>query len=153
MSEKAPPRFIQLNIVSGDTEASLRFYRKLGMEIPNSAIWKTQTGPHHISAQALSKGDSATMDIDSAVFAGYWNQAWKGRKDLAGRVVISFQVCARDHVDALYSEMTAAGYPGLQPPYDALWGARYAIIEDPDGIAVGIMSPVSVERKSPPPAI
>jgi hypothetical protein len=50
--------------------------------------------------------------------------------------------------------MTAAGYRGLQPPYDALWGARHAVIEDPDGIAVGLMSPVSPEyRSAPPPAI
>lgn len=153
MSEKAAPRFNQLNIVSGDTEASLRFYRRLGLEIPNDAIWKTQTGPHHVSAQALSKGDGATMDIDSAVFAGHWNKAWQGRKDLAGRVVIGFEVTSRGRVDVLYNEMTSAGYSSLQPPYDALWGARYAIIEDPDGIAVGIMSPVSAEQKSPPPAI
>jgi len=49
--------------------------------------------------------------------------------------------------------MTAAGYRGLQPPYDALWGARHAVIEDPDGIAVGLMSSVSPEHRSPPPAI
>lgn len=153
MAGKAAPRFTQLNIVSGDTEASLRFYRKLGLEIPNSAIWKTQTGPHHISAQALLKGDGATMDIDSALFAGHWNNAWQGRRDLAGRVVISFEVPSRERVDVLYNEMAAAGYSSLQPPYDALWGARYAIIQDPDGIAVGIMSPISAEQKLPPPAI
>jgi hypothetical protein len=33
------------------------------------------------------------------------------------------------------------------------WGARYAIIEDPDGIAVGVMSPISADRKSPPPSV
>jgi uncharacterized glyoxalase superfamily protein PhnB len=39
----------------------------------------------------------------------------------------------------------------LQAPYDAFWGARYAIIEDPDGVAVGLMSPRSAEMRSPPP--
>lgn len=82
-----------------------------------------------------------------------WNSGWKDRQDLAGRLVIGFRVSARERVDALYAAMTAAGYRGLQPPYDALWGARYAIIEDPDGIAVGLMSPVSAAHKSPPPAI
>jgi hypothetical protein len=85
--------------------------------------------------------------------ARVWNSGWKDRQDLAGRVVIGFGVSARDGVDALYAEMTVAGYRGLQQPYDALWGARYAIIEDPDGIAVGIMSPVSAELRIPPPAI
>ena len=41
-----------------------------------------------------------------------------------------------------------SGYAGLQPPHDAFWGARYAIIEDPDGIAVGLMSPISPDLKS-----
>lgn len=153
MSGKAAPRFNQVNIVSGDTEKSLRFYRRLGLEIPDNAIWRTQTGAHHINAQGLLKGEGATMDIDSTAFAGHWNKAWRGRKDLVGRVVIGFHVPSRERVDALYSEMTAAGYPSLQPPYDALWGARYAIVEDPDGIAVGIMSPVLVEHRSPPPNI
>jgi uncharacterized glyoxalase superfamily protein PhnB len=41
----------------------------------------------------------------------------------------------------------------LQAPFDAFWGARYAIVEDPDGIAVGLMSPISANRRSPPPAV
>jgi uncharacterized glyoxalase superfamily protein PhnB len=41
----------------------------------------------------------------------------------------------------------------LDEPIDAFWGARYAIIEDPDGIAVGVMSPVSPDMKSPPPEV
>ena len=49
--------------------------------------------------------------------------------------------------------MTNAGYRGLQEPVDAFWGARYAIIEDPDGIAVGVMSPILPDRKSPPPNV
>jgi uncharacterized glyoxalase superfamily protein PhnB len=49
--------------------------------------------------------------------------------------------------------MIGAGYRGLQEPHDAFWGARYAIIEDPDGIAVGLMSPMSPDKKSPPPDV
>jgi hypothetical protein len=33
---------------------------------------------------------------------------------------------------------------------DGFWGARYAVIEDPDGNAVGIMSPVNPDRRSQP---
>ncbi len=122
MTKRSQPCFNQLNIVSGDPEASLRFYRKLGVEIPDNAIWKTQSGIHHVTAQSLSEADRADLDIDSTTFAGEWNRGWKGRKDLAGRVVVGFQVPSRDDVDALYDEMTGAGYAGLQPPYDA--GAR-----------------------------
>lgn len=153
MSDQSPPVFNQLNIVSGDPEASLKSYRQLGVEIFDNAIWRTRTGTHHITAQRLSGSIDADLDIDSVAFAGKWNDAWKGQEDLAGRVVIGFQVSSRERVDALYDEMTAASYRGLQRPFDAFWGSRYAIIEDPDGIAVGVMSPVSAERKSPPPAV
>lgn len=153
MSDRSPPVFNQLNIVSGNTDASLRFYRQLGLQIPDNTVWKTHTGPHHITAQRFSEGEAADLDIDSAAFARVWNSGWKDRHDLAGRVVIGFGVASRERVDAIYADMTAAGYRGLQSPYDALWGARYAVIEDPDGIAVGIMSPVSAELRSPPPAI
>ena len=73
--------------------------------------------------------------------------------DLAGRVVVGFSVSSRDEVDGLYGEMTAAGHRGLQAPFDAFWGARYAIVEDPDGIAVGIMSPISAKHRAPPPEV
>ncbi len=59
-----------------------------------------------------------------------------GQKHLAGRVVIGFksETCAT--VDAAYAEAIGEGHKGLQSPYDAFWRARYAIVEDPDGIAV-----------------
>ena len=36
---------------------------------------------------------------------------------------------------------------GLQPPFDAFWGARYAIVEDPDGNPV---APDQPGRSGPP---
>ena len=66
---------------------------------------------------------------------------------------MGFRVPSRDGVDELYGDLTEAGYAGLQAPHDAFWGARYAIVEDPDGIAVGLMSPVSWELRSKPPEV
>jgi len=80
-------------------------------------------------------------------------KSWEGQSDLRGRVVVGFSVATRAAVDAVFRDMTGAGYRGLQEPHDAFWGARYAIIEDPDGIAVGVMSPISPDRKSPPPQV
>lgn len=63
MSDRTRPVFDQLNIVSGDSEASLRFYRQLGVEIPEKAIWRTQTGAHHITAQRLSENEAADLAV------------------------------------------------------------------------------------------
>jgi len=54
-------------------------------------------------------------------------------------------------VDECYRRVTAAGHPGPPPPYDAFWGARYAIVEDPDGNHIGIMSSLDPARRGPGP--
>jgi uncharacterized glyoxalase superfamily protein PhnB len=64
--------------------------------------------------------------------------------------VLGFKVGSRERVDEIYADLVAAGYRGQQSPYDAFWGARYAVIEDPDGNAVGVMSPVDPDRRSQP---
>jgi hypothetical protein len=129
----------------------LNFYRRLGIEIPESAIWRTASGVHHVSA--IRGGDEPTLDLDSAAFAQVWNTGWAGAAALAGRMVVGFGVASREAVDNTYADMTGAGYAGLQPPFDAFWGARYAVIEGPDGVAVGIMSPVFPDKRTPPPAV
>ena len=107
------PVFDQLNIVSGDVEASIAFYRRLGVAIPENNVWRTSTGPHHVSAQREQSGSDAVLDIDSAAFARVWNASWRRESALAGRVVVGFSVGAREDVDRLYAQMTAAGYRGL----------------------------------------
>jgi catechol 2,3-dioxygenase-like lactoylglutathione lyase family enzyme len=147
------PIFDQINLVCGDLSASIAFYRRLGVEIPAAGIWRTPTDAHHVSAAEQSTDRSIDFDLDSTAFAQRWNAGWKGRTDLRGRVVVGFGVPARTDVDDIFRDMTGAGYRGLQEPHDAFWGARYAIIEDPDGIAVGLMSPMSPDKKSPPPEV
>jgi hypothetical protein len=46
-----------------------------------------------------------------------------------------------------------AGARSLMAPYDAFWGARFAVVEDPEGNAVGIMSPMDDARRTAPPDI
>ena len=143
----------QVNIVTGDPEASVAFYRRLGLDISEPQIWRTATGIHHVSAAGRSGEQTIRLDLDSMAFAQRWNTGWAGRTDLRGRVVVGFSVASRAAVDDIYGDMTGAGYRGLQPPWDTFWGARYAIIEDPDGVAVGLMSPIEPDRKSEPPRV
>jgi catechol 2,3-dioxygenase-like lactoylglutathione lyase family enzyme len=145
-------RLDQINIVSGDLDASIAFYRRLGVDIPEQHVWRTASGIHHASA-GETENSAIDFDLDDATFARIWNSGWQGRHDLPGKVVVGFRLSSRDAVDATYADLTGAGYTGLQAPYDAFWGSRYAVIEDPDGIAVGLMSPPSAELRSPPPEV
>ena len=100
--DQSRPTLNQLNIVSGNVDASTAFYRRLGVEIPDPRIWRTPTGAHHVSAIEADSPEAATLDLDSTAFAQVWNRGWAGRKDLAGRVVVGFSVGSREEVDRLY---------------------------------------------------
>lgn len=147
------PRLDQINIVSADPGASIAFYRRLGVEIAEDGIWRTPTGIHHVNAGRQDSGSTTQFDIDSIAFARLWNRGWQRLENLRGRVVVGFELPSRMAVDAVYADLTGAGYSGLQAPYDAFWGSRYAVIEDPDGIAVGLMSPPSPKHRSTPPEV
>lgn len=147
--DRTRPTLNQLNIVSSNPEASIAFWRRLGIDIPDQKVWRTASGVHHASAEDAG----VDLDVDSTTFAQIWNTGWRGRGDLAGRIVVGLSVASRAEVDRLYGEMTAAGHRGLQAPYDAFWGARYAVVEAPDGVAVGLMSPISDEHRAPPPQL
>jgi catechol 2,3-dioxygenase-like lactoylglutathione lyase family enzyme len=127
----------QFNLVVSDMEASVAFYRKLGLIIPDTdPEWQS----HHRSAKVAEGLD---IDLDSTEFAKHWNQGWRG-----GMGVLGFRVESRETVDKTYQELVDSGYRGQQEPYDAFWGARYAVVEDPDGNAVGIMSPADPSMRS-----
>jgi uncharacterized glyoxalase superfamily protein PhnB len=129
----------QFNLVVTDMDASVAFYRKLGLTIPDTdPRWQS----HHRTAAVRNGID---LDFDSREFARYWNQGWQ-----RGMGVLGFKVGSRERVDEIYRDLVEAGYRGQQPPYDAFWGARYAVMEDPDGNAVGIMSPVNPDGRSQP---
>lgn len=149
------PILQQINLVCADLDASLTFYRTLGVELPENGVWRTASGAHHARAAESSSESAHEFDfaVDSFAHAQTWNAAWKGRADIGGRVFIGFGVATRADVDALFGRMTRAGYRALQEPWDAHWGARLAIVEDPDGIAVGVLSPVTPTMRAPSPDI
>ncbi|HJN93618.1 MAG TPA: VOC family protein [Dehalococcoidia bacterium] len=137
-------QFEQFNLVAADVAASVAFYEALGLEFePSPAEWAS----HHRSAVF---SDGVDFDIDSPEFARVWNAGWRDRPGRPSGVV-GFRLDSRDAVDARCAALHAAGYVVQQPPYDTFWGARYAIVEDPDGNAVGLMSPSDPDRRRPPP--
>ena len=129
----------QFNLVVSDMEAAVAFYRRLGLSIPDT---DPAFQSHHRSAQTEGGID---IDIDSDTFARHWDKGWRG-----GMGVLGFKVEGRERVDEIYADLTGAGYRGQQAPYDAFWGARYAVVEDPDGNAVGIMSAIDPGRRTDP---
>lgn len=126
MTEHRP--LFQINVVVEDLDRARDFYSRLG--------WNLVAGGADRAVVEVS--DSLTVDFDATGFRRQWDPAYSG--GTGGHSVINVFVGERATVDALYAELTAAGYPGRREPWDAFWGCRYAIVTDADGNLVGLMS-------------
>ncbi len=140
----SPAVLNQLNIVAKDFDATLAFYRRLGIVIPEEVA---RDGIRHAEV-VLPCG--LTLEFDNRALAQSYNAAWRGAEG-SSSALIGFALPSREAVDRLYLELTIAGYTPRQPPYDAFWGSRYAVIADPNGNDVGLMSPADAGRRIWPP--
>lgn len=133
--------FAQLNVIVADMSATLAFYRRLGLtvELPM---------PSHASAVTA---DGVRLEFDSVESEATWSAA--AIAPTAGSVVLGFTVEDRAAVDAVFDDLVAAGARALTVPYDAFWGSRYAIVADPDGNPVALMSPADPALESWPPNV
>ncbi len=144
------PDLNQLDLVVRDMEASIAFYRDLGVEIPEQAIWRTSTGAHHVD---LTMPGGLTLHFDSAALAKAYDRGWHEPSGSGTRNVLTFKVPSREDVDRIHDKLASLGHHSSQPPYDTFWGSRYAIVEDPDGNHVGVMSAPDPDRRTAPPDI
>jgi uncharacterized glyoxalase superfamily protein PhnB len=137
-------RFSQVNLVVHKMDETLAFYRRLGLTIP--APWAAGGHGHHAKAET----EGVDLEFDSHNLARAYNGGFAAER---GRVVIGLELESRAAVDAMWEHLLNEGAQGLQPPYDAFWGARYAIVEDPDGNPVGLASPIDPAMRSAPPEL
>ena len=140
------PRLAQVNLVVKDMDAAVAFYRRLGMTVRfDGGEWPAGSGARHV---ALDNGDGPIFELDNHQMAGIYHAAWRGGG--GPPVVCNFTLASRSAVDDCYRALTADGYAGRQEPYDAFFGSRYAVVGDPDGNDVGLMSPIDQHRRFTP---
>ncbi|MDT0342185.1 VOC family protein [Streptomyces litchfieldiae] len=130
------PRLDLIGIVTDDMAASLAFYRRLGVPVPDLV---EKDAPH---VEAVLPG-GLRLAWDSAEMVRSITPEWDPRP--AGqRVGLAFLCDGPAEVDRTYAELVAAGHPGEQEPWDAFWGQRYAVVRDPDGNSVDLFAPLPV---------
>ncbi len=56
------------------------------------------------------------------------------------RTTLAFACDDPAGVDATYEALVGAGHTGHLPPWDAFWGMRYAVVDDPDGAPVDLFA-------------
>lgn len=139
-------RFDQINVVVPDVAAASRFLRSLGADVPTlDDEWADWEAHHH----SLPTADAFAADLDSSAFATHWGGL---PSDFAG-VVVNLRTDDRKTVDVAFTEALGLGAKSLRDPYDAFWGARYAVMQAPGPLIVGIMSPVDPAMRSEGPEV
>jgi catechol 2,3-dioxygenase-like lactoylglutathione lyase family enzyme len=121
-----------IGLVVRDMAASLRFYRLLGMEIPEGVegepfVEVTTPNGYRVSWNSLEMVKGIDPD---------WIEP------VGQRIGLAFKFDSPAEVDRKYSELVAKGYHGHKQPWDAFWGQRYAVIDDPDGSHIDLFAPL-----------
>lgn len=125
-------RLDMIGLVVEDMARSLAFYRELGLQPPADADQQP-----HVEV-TLAGGLRLAWDTVETVrsFDPDWTPPSGGH-----RVGLAFLVNSPADVDRVYDRLTALGYHGHKPPWDAFWGQRYAVVHDPDGNGVDLFAP------------
>jgi uncharacterized glyoxalase superfamily protein PhnB len=138
----ARPTFIGLHLDVQDMAAAVAFYRRFGLNIPDS-----DSDMEHVE---IDVGSGAYISLSLPEVMRAYDPGWRPANRPPGNA-LQFRLASREAVDTLYSELTAAGYSGHLAPIDAFWGNRYAEMNDPDGNIVGFHSPTDPSMRSPFP--
>lgn len=125
-------RMDAIGIIVSDMAATLAFYRRLGVAVPDGA----EDAPH-VEAD-LGGGVRLMFDTEDVVRSldPGWTPPTGG-----GRVGLAFRLPDPASVDALHTDMVAAGHHSELEPFDAPWGQRYASLQDPNGTGVDLYAP------------
>ncbi|MGH8875257.1 MAG: VOC family protein [Acidimicrobiia bacterium] len=122
-----------VGLVVSDMAASLAFYRRLGLEIPAEA-----DGEGHVEV-TLAGGLRLAWDTIEVMHS--FDPSWEPPSG-GHRIGLAFLCEGPGGVEATYRELVAAGYRGHLEPWDAFWGQRYAVVEDPDGNHIDLFAPL-----------
>ncbi len=125
------PHFESIGLIVQDMKKSLDFYRQLGIEIAPE-----MDSEDHVEAQ-LPGGMRLMWDTVEVIHS--FNPDWRPPSG-GGRVGLNFLCENPAEVDAAYNRMIAVGAHSVKAPWDAFWGQRYAVIEDPDGNEVSLFA-------------
>ncbi|MFI5579309.1 VOC family protein [Streptomyces sp. NPDC051822] len=136
IAPRVTPRLDLVGLVVSDMAASLAFYRRLGLDVPEGA----ESAPH--VEVALPGGLRIAWDTEDVVRSF---DPGRQRPEGGNRIELAFRCGTPADVDAVYEELVGAGYRGHLKPWDAVWGQRYAVVLDPDGCGVSLFADAATE--------
>jgi uncharacterized glyoxalase superfamily protein PhnB len=118
-----------VGIISADIVRSLRFYRTLGLEVPETP----GAADVHVN---IDLPNGLRLMLDSEEEIRKFRPGWT--REAGNQCALAFQLDRPADVDEVYRRITEAGFDGDKEPWDAFWGQRYAQLHDPDGVPVDL---------------
>ncbi|GAA1984004.1 VOC family protein [Terrabacter lapilli] len=112
-----------------DLEASVAFYRDLGLEVPD---------PQPGRPLVIHRMGSGVSLLLTTSFAATYDPAWT-RPAGGYQQLLEFYVGDDASVDRRWADLVAAGHPGRMPPTQTA-GPYAAMVDDPDGNVVLLTS-------------
>ena len=121
------PDLNAIGIVASDMGTSIRFYRALGLDVPETP------DEGHVDT-FLPNGVRFMLDTEDVVrsFRPDWT------RETGNQLSIALECASPAEVDEVYARVVAAGFSGDKEPWDAFWGQRYAMLLDPDGVEASL---------------
>jgi uncharacterized glyoxalase superfamily protein PhnB len=122
------PRLNAVGIVAADLAESVRFYRLLGLDVPDPGA-----SDGHLD---IDLGNGLRLMIDNEDVVRSFDAGWT-RTD-GNQSSLAFECESPAQVDEVYARVVEAGFASRKEPWDAFWGQRYAQVSDPDGVPVDL---------------
>ncbi|GIN13384.1 MULTISPECIES: VOC family protein [Shouchella] len=116
-----------VGIVVANMREALDFYRVLGFQIAD-----THNDDMHVEIDQ----EGVRLAFDKLEMAKEIYGNWE--EPTGHRVELAFRCESREALDQLYEKIVDKGYVGYKEPWDAFWGQRYAIVQDPDGNLISL---------------
>lgn len=123
-----------VGVTSSDLAQTKSFYNLLGFVFPPSEH------EGHIETEITSTSAKLMIDKKSVV------------KDIIGEdpkpgnhSMFAVEYDSSDEVNNVAQALKDAGFTVVKEPWDAFWGQRYSVVEDPDGYRVDLYASLSTK--------
>jgi catechol 2,3-dioxygenase-like lactoylglutathione lyase family enzyme len=126
-------RLDMIGPVVADMARSLAFYRRLGLGLPPEA-----DGQPHVD---VTPPGGLRLAWDTVETIRSIDPAWSPPTGGGPQIGLAFRLDTPADVDRAYAELVGLGYAGHKEPWDAFWGQRYALVQDPDGNGIDLFAP------------
>lgn len=119
-----------VGVSSSNMTKTVEFYKLLGFEFP-----EFKADEDHLEPVTAEGGVRLMIDSEKLL------------KDILGHApkpgnhsAFAIKYDSPADVDAATAKVQAAGHKVVTEPWDAFWGQRYSIVEDPDGYKVDLFA-------------